>query len=121
MRTLIAQDFAAAFENFDLLITPTSPTVAFELGARAADPLAMYMSDYCTVPMSLAGIPAISIPSGLAAPDDGGPTAARRPADRRPGLQRIADLRCRPRDREGRRLRPRPKLAGRPGMSEPST
>ena len=69
VRTLIAQDFAAAFEDFDLLITPTSPTVAFELGARAADPLSMYMSDYCTVPMSLAGIPAISIPSGLAAPD----------------------------------------------------
>jgi aspartyl-tRNA(Asn)/glutamyl-tRNA(Gln) amidotransferase subunit A len=71
VRTLIAQDFAAAFEDFDLLITPTSPTVAFELGARANDPLSMYMSDYCTVPMSLAGIPAISIPSGLAAPDDG--------------------------------------------------
>ncbi|HET6830060.1 MAG TPA: Asp-tRNA(Asn)/Glu-tRNA(Gln) amidotransferase subunit GatA [Solirubrobacterales bacterium] len=73
VRTLIARDFAAAFANFDLLITPTSPTVAFELGARAADPLAMYMSDYCTVPMSLAGLPAISIPAGLAAPDGGGP------------------------------------------------
>jgi aspartyl-tRNA(Asn)/glutamyl-tRNA(Gln) amidotransferase subunit A len=73
VRTLIARDFAAAFEDFDLLITPTSPTVAFELGARAADPLAMYMSDYCTVPMSLAGIPAISIPAGLAPPDGGGP------------------------------------------------
>ena len=73
VRTLIARDFAAAFENFDLLISPTSPSVAFELGARAADPLAMYMSDYCTVPMSLAGIPAISIPAGLASPDGGGP------------------------------------------------
>ena len=73
VRTLIARDFAAAFADFDLLITPTSPTVAFELGARAADPLAMYMSDYCTVPMSLAGIPAISIPAGLAEPDGGGP------------------------------------------------
>jgi aspartyl-tRNA(Asn)/glutamyl-tRNA(Gln) amidotransferase subunit A len=73
VRTLIARDFAAAFADFDLLITPTSPTVAFELGARAADPLAMYMSDYCTVPMSLAGLPAISIPAGLAAPDGGGP------------------------------------------------
>ena len=69
----IARDFAAAFDDFDLLITPTSPTVAFELGARAADPLAMYMSDYCTVPMSLAGIPAISIPAGTAEPDGGGP------------------------------------------------
>jgi len=73
VRTLIARDFTAAFDDFDLLITPTSPSVAFELGSRAADPLAMYMSDYCTVPMSLAGIPAISIPAGLAAPDGGGP------------------------------------------------
>ena len=72
MRTQIAEDFAAAFEDFDLLLTPTSPSVAFELGERAADPLAMYMSDYCTVPMSLAGIPAISIPAGLAQPGDGG-------------------------------------------------
>jgi aspartyl-tRNA(Asn)/glutamyl-tRNA(Gln) amidotransferase subunit A len=72
VRTKIAEDFAAAYEKFDLLITPTSPTVAFGLGERAADPLAMYMSDYCTVPMSLAGIPAISIPAGLARPGDGG-------------------------------------------------
>ena len=71
VRTRIAEDFAAAYESFDLLITPTSPTVAFGLGERAADPLAMYMSDYCTVPMSLAGIPAISIPAGLARPGDG--------------------------------------------------
>ena len=73
VRTLIARDFAAAYERFDLLLTPTSPSVAFRLGERAADPLAMYMSDYCTVPMSLAGIPAISIPAGLAAPAGGGP------------------------------------------------
>jgi aspartyl-tRNA(Asn)/glutamyl-tRNA(Gln) amidotransferase subunit A len=73
VRTKIAEDFAKAFERFDYLLTPTSPTVAFELGARAEDPLAMYMSDYCTVPMSLAGIPAISIPAGLARPDGGGP------------------------------------------------
>jgi aspartyl-tRNA(Asn)/glutamyl-tRNA(Gln) amidotransferase subunit A len=73
VRTKIAEDFTNAFERFDYLLTPTSPTVAFELGARAEDPLAMYMSDYCTVPMSLAGIPAISIPGGLAAPDGGGP------------------------------------------------
>jgi aspartyl-tRNA(Asn)/glutamyl-tRNA(Gln) amidotransferase subunit A len=73
VRTKIAQDFAAAFERFDYLVTPTSPTVAFELGARAENPLAMYMSDYCTVPMSLAGLPAISLPAGLAKPDGGGP------------------------------------------------
>ena len=73
VRTRIAQDFDAAFARFDFLVTPTSPTVAFELGAKTADPWAMYMNDYCTVPMPLAGIPAISIPSGLAAPAGGGP------------------------------------------------
>ena len=65
VRTKIADDFRAAFERFDFVVTPTAPTVAFELGAKTADPLAMYVNDYCTVPMSLAGIPAISIPGGL--------------------------------------------------------
>jgi aspartyl-tRNA(Asn)/glutamyl-tRNA(Gln) amidotransferase subunit A len=65
VRTKIAEDFARAFEDVDLIATPTSPTVAFRLGERTAEPMAMYMSDYCTVPMSLAGIPAISIPCGL--------------------------------------------------------
>jgi aspartyl-tRNA(Asn)/glutamyl-tRNA(Gln) amidotransferase subunit A len=73
VRTKIASDFRAAFSSFDLIATPTSPTVAFELGARTKDPLAMYLSDYFTVPMSLAGIPAISIPCGLAEPGGGGP------------------------------------------------
>ncbi len=73
VRTKIAEDFRAAFESVDLIVTPTSPSVAFELGARTADPLAMYLSDYFTVPMSLAGIPAVSIPAGLAAPPGGGP------------------------------------------------
>jgi aspartyl-tRNA(Asn)/glutamyl-tRNA(Gln) amidotransferase subunit A len=73
VRTRIAEDFAAAFERFDFVVTPTSPSVAFELGERTDDPLAMYLSDYCTVPMPLAGIPAISIPAGLAQPDGGGP------------------------------------------------
>ena len=72
VRTLIASDFASAFESVDLVVTPTSPSVAFELGERTADPLAMYLSDYFTVPMSLAGIPAISIPAGMAAPPAGG-------------------------------------------------
>jgi aspartyl-tRNA(Asn)/glutamyl-tRNA(Gln) amidotransferase subunit A len=71
VRTTIVEDFATAFAAVDLIVTPTSPTVAFELGARTADPLAMYLSDYFTVPMSLAGIPAISIPAGLAAPAGG--------------------------------------------------
>jgi aspartyl-tRNA(Asn)/glutamyl-tRNA(Gln) amidotransferase subunit A len=72
VRTKIADDFRTAFERVDLIVTPTSPSVAFRLGERAADPLAMYLSDYFTVPMSLAGIPAISIPAGLAAPPGGG-------------------------------------------------
>jgi aspartyl-tRNA(Asn)/glutamyl-tRNA(Gln) amidotransferase subunit A len=65
VRTKIADDFRAAFDSVDLVVTPTSPTVAFKLGERTQDPLAMYMSDALTVPMSLAGIPAISIPGGL--------------------------------------------------------
>jgi aspartyl-tRNA(Asn)/glutamyl-tRNA(Gln) amidotransferase subunit A len=65
VRTLISDDFKAAWESVDFVVTPTSPTVAFELGSKTADPLAMYFNDYCTVPMSLAGIPAISIPNGL--------------------------------------------------------
>jgi aspartyl-tRNA(Asn)/glutamyl-tRNA(Gln) amidotransferase subunit A len=66
VRTLVSRDFATAFEQFDLLISPTSPTVAFPIGSRTADPLAMYMSDICTIPVNLAGLPAISIPCGLA-------------------------------------------------------
>ena len=65
VRTRIAEDFSAAFENVDFVVSPTSATVAFKLGERTADPLAMYLSDYYTVPMPLAGIPAISIPCGL--------------------------------------------------------
>jgi aspartyl-tRNA(Asn)/glutamyl-tRNA(Gln) amidotransferase subunit A len=65
VRTLIVRDFTTAWERFDFIVTPTSPTVAFPLGAKTADPLAMYLNDYFTVPMSLAGIPAISIPNGL--------------------------------------------------------
>jgi aspartyl-tRNA(Asn)/glutamyl-tRNA(Gln) amidotransferase subunit A len=67
VRTKVADDFRAAFERFDLLVTPTAPTVAFRLGEKVDDPLAMYLNDVCTVPMSLAGIPAISIPNGLSA------------------------------------------------------
>jgi aspartyl-tRNA(Asn)/glutamyl-tRNA(Gln) amidotransferase subunit A len=65
VRTKIAEDFTSAFERFDFIVTPTSPWVAFELGAKTDDPMAMYLNDFCTVPMPLAGIPAISIPSGL--------------------------------------------------------
>jgi aspartyl-tRNA(Asn)/glutamyl-tRNA(Gln) amidotransferase subunit A len=65
VRTLIADDFRKAFDQVDLVVCPTSPTVAFGLGERTDDLLAMYLSDVSTVPMSLAGIPAISIPGGL--------------------------------------------------------
>jgi aspartyl-tRNA(Asn)/glutamyl-tRNA(Gln) amidotransferase subunit A len=65
VRTKIAEDFSRAFERFDFVVTPTSPWTAFELGAKTDDPLSMYLNDFCTVPMPLAGIPAISIPSGL--------------------------------------------------------
>ena len=65
VRTKIAEDFRSAFAHFDFVVTPTSPTVAFALGAKVDDPLAMYLNDFCSVPMSLAGLPAISIPNGL--------------------------------------------------------
>jgi aspartyl-tRNA(Asn)/glutamyl-tRNA(Gln) amidotransferase subunit A len=65
VRTKIADDFRAAFAEVDFVVTPTSPTTAFELGSKTDDPLAMYLNDFFTVPMPLAGIPAISIPSGL--------------------------------------------------------
>jgi aspartyl-tRNA(Asn)/glutamyl-tRNA(Gln) amidotransferase subunit A len=65
VRTKIADDFRAVFEQFDFVATPTSPWIAFGLGSKTADPLAMYLNDFCTVPMPLAGIPALSIPSGL--------------------------------------------------------
>jgi aspartyl-tRNA(Asn)/glutamyl-tRNA(Gln) amidotransferase subunit A len=65
VRTLIARDFAAAFENADVLVSPTSPFVAFGIGERVADPMAMYINDLCTLPASLAGTPAISVPCGL--------------------------------------------------------
>jgi aspartyl-tRNA(Asn)/glutamyl-tRNA(Gln) amidotransferase subunit A len=65
VRTLISRDFAAAFETADVLVSPATPTVAFPIGERADDPLAMYAADLCTLPASLAGLPAISVPSGL--------------------------------------------------------
>ncbi len=66
VRTLIRRDFDAAFAGVDVVATPTAPSVAYALGSKTSDPLAMYLGDICTIPMSLAGLPAISIPSGLA-------------------------------------------------------
>jgi aspartyl-tRNA(Asn)/glutamyl-tRNA(Gln) amidotransferase subunit A len=73
VRTKISEDFSTAFAAVDFVVTPTSPSVAFGLGEKTADPLSMYLNDFFTVPMSLAGIPAISIPAGLAEPEGGGP------------------------------------------------
>jgi len=64
VRTLIKQEFDRAFTQLDLILTPTSPTPAFKLGEKTADPLQMYLSDIYTVPASLAGLPAISLPGG---------------------------------------------------------
>lgn len=65
VRTLIAQDFEKAWESCDVLLTPTAPSAAFALGEKSADPLAMYLNDVFTVPSSLAGLPAMSVPGGL--------------------------------------------------------
>ena len=65
VRTLIKSDFDRAFEDVDALVAPTSPTVAFPLGARLDDPVAMYLSDACTLPVNMAGLPGISVPCGL--------------------------------------------------------
>ncbi len=73
VRTLIQRDFAAAFEQADVLVSPTAPTTAFPLGEKLEDPLAMYLNDVATIPANLAGIPGMSVPSGLA-PEDGLPT-----------------------------------------------
>ena len=67
IRRLIAADFAGAFESCDLIMGPTSPTVAFDLGARAADPVQMYLSDIYTIAVNLAGLPGMSIPCGFGA------------------------------------------------------
>jgi aspartyl-tRNA(Asn)/glutamyl-tRNA(Gln) amidotransferase subunit A len=66
VRTLIKADFDTLWaQGFDALVAPTSPTVAFPMGARLADPVAMYLSDACTLPVNMAGLPGISIPCGL--------------------------------------------------------
>ncbi len=66
VRTLIRQEFDQAFERFDALVTPTSPTTPFKIGEKVDDPLQMYLSDVCTLPINIAGVPAISIPAGFA-------------------------------------------------------
>ena len=65
VRTLIKNEFNKAFEKYDVLITPTAPNVSFDIGSKTSNPLEMYMEDLCTVPINVAGVPAISIPCGL--------------------------------------------------------
>jgi aspartyl-tRNA(Asn)/glutamyl-tRNA(Gln) amidotransferase subunit A len=69
VRTLVSRDFAAAFEKVDVLVSPTAPTTAFPIGEKVDDPLAMYLNDLATIPANLAGVPGISVPSGLADED----------------------------------------------------
>jgi aspartyl-tRNA(Asn)/glutamyl-tRNA(Gln) amidotransferase subunit A len=65
VRTLIARDFAAAFEQADVLLSPATPTTAFPIGAKIDDPVSMYLNDLATIPTNLAGTAALSVPSGL--------------------------------------------------------
>jgi aspartyl-tRNA(Asn)/glutamyl-tRNA(Gln) amidotransferase subunit A len=65
VRTLIADEFSSAFDKVDAILTPTAPSAAFAQGEKSADPIAMYLNDVLTVPASLAGLPAISVPAGL--------------------------------------------------------
>jgi len=90
MRTLIKRDFDQAFEHFDVLVGPTSPTVAFKIGAKTSDPYAMYLNDVFTIPANLAGIPGISIPCGFS---EGLPVGLQllAPAFEEARLLRIAD------------------------------
>ncbi len=88
VRTLIVRDFAAAYQSFDLLLSPTSPTTAFPLGTKA-DPLAMYLSDVCTIPSNLSGDPAVSVPFGTG--DDGLPVGVQILA---PALAEVTMLRA---------------------------
>jgi aspartyl-tRNA(Asn)/glutamyl-tRNA(Gln) amidotransferase subunit A len=90
VRTLILRDFDAAYGSFDALLSPTAPTTAFALGAKTANPLAMYLSDVCTIPSNLAGHPAMSVPFG--AGDDGLPVGVQvmAPALGEPVMFRVA-------------------------------
>jgi len=65
VRTLIKQDFEAAFEQVDVLVSPTAPSTAFKAGDKTADPLSMYLIDLMTIPVNLAGLPGISVPCGF--------------------------------------------------------
>ncbi|HEX6418197.1 MAG TPA: Asp-tRNA(Asn)/Glu-tRNA(Gln) amidotransferase subunit GatA [Acidimicrobiales bacterium] len=90
VRTLILRDFDAAYQDFDVLLSPTAPSTAFPLGAKTADPLTMYLNDVCTIPSNLAGHPAMSVPYGTG--DDGLPVGVQvmAPALGEPTMFRVA-------------------------------
>lgn len=90
VRTLIARDFAAAYQSYDLLLSPTSPTTAFAIGEKTADPLTMYLNDICTIPTNLSGDAAVSVPFGTG--DDGLPVGVQvlAPALGEPAMLRAA-------------------------------
>ena len=71
VRTVIRREFDEAFEKYDVLVAPVSPTTAFKIGEKMDDPLQMYLSDVCTIPVNIAGLPGISVPCGFATSDDG--------------------------------------------------
>ena len=96
MRTLISRDFNAAFEKVDVLASPTAPTTAFRLGEKLDDPMAMYLNDIATIPANLAGVPGMSLPSGLA-DEDGLPTGIQFLAPAIAGCPSLP-RRCRPRE-----------------------
>ncbi len=113
VRALIARDFTAAFQRADVLVSPTAPTTAFRIGEKLDDPMAMYLNDVATIPANLAGVPGLSLPSGLA-PEDGLPTGIQvlAPAMRDERLYAVgAALERRLLERWGT-----PLLAGAPGL-----
>jgi aspartyl-tRNA(Asn)/glutamyl-tRNA(Gln) amidotransferase subunit A len=91
-RTLLIRDFAAAYSDFDVLLSATAPTTAFAIGEKADDPLTMYMSDVCTIPSNLAGHPAMTVPFGVG--DDGLPVGVQilAPAFGEPTMFRVAEV-----------------------------
>ena len=94
VRTLIRQDFARVFEQVDALVTPTSPVVAFPIGEKAADPVQMYLIDVCTLPINIAGLPAMSVPCGFSRGPAGGYAADRPPTGRGTAAEHRLHLRA---------------------------
>ncbi|PTX60793.1 aspartyl/glutamyl-tRNA(Asn/Gln) amidotransferase subunit A [Melghirimyces profundicolus] len=106
VRTLIRRDFENIFNQYDVVVGPTAPTTAFRIGEKTADPLTMYLNDICTIPVSLAGLPAVSVPCGLSGGLPVGLQIVGRPFDEA-GVLKVAHAY----EQHGERL-PEPKLGG---------